>query len=97
EQGEGHQLLGATLQSLGKLFAAEAEFKQEILLDPNDPTGYVALGEFYMNFQRRFKDAETLFKKGLSIAPNDPAGYLALGAFYMNYMGRAQAAESLFK
>ena len=93
-----HYSLGATymMQSGEPGYAtAEAEFRKEIALYPNDSLVYSPLGTIAMS-QHNYAEAEGYLKRAVQLAPMNTGAYLVLGQLYST-MGRIPEAEAAFR
>lgn len=69
---------GALLLSKGYVPAALQAFDEAIKINPNDPRGYVVLGETYIRLKQLDPAIET-FKRILAFSPENPEAYYLIG------------------
>jgi tetratricopeptide (TPR) repeat protein len=93
-----HYSLGAAyLQSMGEIDfpLAEAEFKKELTIAPNDFLSYSQLGYIALA-EHRFPDAGKDLTQAATLNPEDPDVFLFLGQLYTQ-MKEPEKAEAAFK
>ena len=69
---------GAALLVKGYIPAALKAFDEAIKSNPNDPRGYIALGEAYIRIKKMDPAIET-FKMILNFSPENPEAYYLIG------------------
>ena len=81
----------------GSHFYSNAEEQARYVADhdPNNPEGYVLLGNVLLA-QKHYDDALVAFSKAIAIKPNDPSAYMNRGAVYV-FLKQDDAAEKDFK
>jgi tetratricopeptide (TPR) repeat protein/tRNA A-37 threonylcarbamoyl transferase component Bud32 len=77
-QYEVMQSIGTTYQQLGMFDSAGTYLQAYAQRFPNDPQGYLVLGQSYL-VQGRFGDADAAFERMLLIDPRHPAAFKGLG------------------
>jgi tetratricopeptide (TPR) repeat protein len=93
-----HYSLGATyMMHVGEsaYTKAEAEFREEIALNPENPFVYVTLGQIAMS-RHKYSDAEADLKRAVKLNPQNAEAYLILGQVYRE-MGRIPEAVAAFR
>ena len=93
-----HYSLGATymMQSGEPAFEkAEAEFRKELLLDPNNVLVYSPLGRIALD-RHRYPEAEADLKRAVEADPANAGTYLILGQLYKT-IGKVHEAEAAFR
>lgn len=70
---------------------AEAEFKQGIIVNPNNIAAYNQYG-VWLREQSRFAEAETIYLQAIKQAPDYADTHLNLGILYDLYMGKLPQA-----
>ena len=93
-----HYSLGATyMMQSGEpgYVKAEAEFRKEIALYPNDSLTYSPLGTIAMS-QHKYAEAEGYLEHAIQLAPMNTGAYLVLGQLYST-IGRIPEAEGAFR
>lgn len=92
-----HYSLGAAyLQSMGQIdfSLAEAEFKKELQISPNDFLSYSQLGYIALS-QHHFQAAEKYLSRAAALNPTDPDVFLSLGQLYVETKQSAKAEAAL--
>ena len=92
-----HYSLGASyIQSMGEIDfpLAEAEFKKELQISPNDFLSYSQLGYIALA-QHRFQEADQYLSKAATLNPQDPDVFLSLGQLYTEMKKTNKAEEAL--
>ncbi len=88
-----HILLGQAYAGLGKLAAADAQFRQAIACDPACLDAYSHLMTLCIG-QGKFDDAIFWCQQLVNIAPRNAGGYCQLAKLYMNHPKGPNAAEA---
>jgi tetratricopeptide (TPR) repeat protein len=96
-QGVHYSLGAAYMQLLGEQGypQAEAEFRRELALHPNDTFSYPQLGTIEVS-QHKLAEAEADFKHALRLNPSVPGTYYSLGQLYSS-MGKSAEAETALR
>jgi tetratricopeptide (TPR) repeat protein len=74
---------------------AEAEFRQELAIDPNNSMVYMPLGHIAMD-QHKYQEAEVDLKRAVAANQSDAGAYLVLGKLYKE-TGRIAEAKAAFR
>jgi superkiller protein 3 len=93
-----HYALGATYMMQSGEPAndkAEAEFRQELAIDPDNLLVYMPLGHIAMD-QHRYQEAEADLKRAVAANQSDAGAYLVLGKLYKE-TGRFAEAKIAFR
>ena len=92
-----HYSLGAAyLQSMGQIDfpLAEAEFKKELQISPDDFLSYSQLGYIALS-QHRFQLADKYLRRAAALNPTDPDVFLSLGQLYVETKQPTKAEAAL--
>jgi tetratricopeptide (TPR) repeat protein len=76
-----HLVLANAYQSQGEWEAAQAEIDWAIKLDPNDPAGYTAMGEFHAS-RAEWEVALRAYQRALALEPGRAEAYVQLAQAY---------------
>ncbi len=92
-----HYSLGAAYMtnSANDFPKAEAEFRKELALHPNDTFSYPQLGQIALR-GHRYHEAEIDYKRALALTPLDADTFTDLGKLYME-TNRPSEAEAAFR
>lgn len=92
-----HYCLGAAILQSSKtdFEPAEAEFKQELALHPNDPLSYAQLGRIALRSHHE-QDAEHNFRRAIALNSSDPSNFIELGQLLVE-LNRNTEAEPLLR
>jgi len=74
---------------------AEAEFRQELAIDPDNSLVYMPLGHIAMD-RHKYQEAEADLKRAVAVNPSDAGAYLVLGKLYKE-TGRIAEAKAAFR
>src|SRR3989344_5695947 len=88
--------LGWQNYPIGKYDEAQKLFEQAINLAPDNPAGYMGLGNI-LRYRGNFEDSEKAYKKVLSLTPDDVQPYIELGKLYRAWHKWDEAEKSLLK
>ncbi|WP_028453624.1 tetratricopeptide repeat protein [Chitinilyticum aquatile] len=82
---------------LGDITGAEADLRQNLLLNPDNAAGQNALGYLLTNRSERYAEAEPLIEAALAQEPDNPAFLDSMGWLRLKQGRYAEAAELLQK
>lgn len=93
-----HYSLGAAyMSSTTRAFPqAEAEYRKELALHPNDKYSYTQLGYIALT-RHKYREAEIDFKRGEALSPLDVGNYMNLGKLYAETDRPAEEEAALRK
>jgi len=74
---------------------AEAEFRQELAIDPDNSLVYMPLGHIAMD-RHKYQEAEADLKRAVAVNQSDAGAYLVLGKLYKE-TGRIAEAKAAFR
>jgi tetratricopeptide (TPR) repeat protein len=80
---------------LGLWKEAEGHYKRAAELDPRDFAIFVDMGCDFLNYLRRFDDAQAALDRALEISPNDPSAILGKALVFHNQGRLDEAAKEL--
>jgi tetratricopeptide (TPR) repeat protein len=75
---------------------AEAEYRKEVALDPDNPLVYLPLGRIALA-RHRYKEAEADLKRAVALNPRSAGTYLVLGQLYRETGNISEAIAALRK
>ena len=80
---------------LGLWKEAEAHYKKAAELDPRNPGIFVEMGSDFLNFLRRFDEAQTALDRALEISPNDQSAIVGKAGIFQSEGRLDEAAKEL--
>ena len=95
DYAEAHSNLGNTLQELGKLDDAEANYRQAIALKPHFTAAYSNLG-VTLREQGKLVEAEANYRQAIALKPDFTAALNNLGVV-LKELGRLDEAEANYR
>ena len=80
---------------LGLWKEAEAHYKKAAELDPRNPGIFVEMGADFLNYLRRFDEAQAALERALEISPNDQSAIVGKAGIFQSEGRLDEAAKEL--
>ncbi len=88
---------GALLEHLKRYEEAEAAYRNEIELRPNEEGRWVALGRLLADHLNRPEEAEAAYRKAIELKPNDSGFWNLLGILLADQLKKYDESEAVFR